>query len=290
MKVTIWGCRGSVPVSGSHFLRYGGATTCVEIQLPQSSRDTPDRVIIDAGTGFTEWGKSWRPGGEKTLFVQTHMHWDHIQGFPLARPLFHPETQMELWAVPREGMTLQEVLRDQMTAPMFPVALDMLPASLSFKTLDKVGRAQLGELSVEWTEVCHPSGSTAYRFSHRGSSFVFTGDVEVAEGSRAELLNLSAGADVVVMDSQYLPEDYAQCRGYGHSTPLDAVALAYDARVPHVIMTHHDPTHNDSVLDRKLWLARKAAPSGLIVDNAVEGMTFDVAVLQSSASGAAAAG
>lgn len=275
-KIIVWGSRGSIPVSGQRFHRYGGSTTCVEIVCEEAKEGTPSRVIIDCGTGLTELGKCWEDRSLEALFLQTHMHWDHIQGFPFFGPLFNPAAQFKLWAVRREGMSLHDVLSKQMTRPNFPVGLDILPASLTFEDIPAEGSAQLGELELVWTELIHPSGSTAYRFNYRGTSVVFTGDVEVQQGCREKLVAFAQGADVMLMDAQYFPEEYESRKGFGHSTPLDAVSVAEEAGVKTLVLNHHDPNHDDDRLDQKCALAQEAAGTSLQVQNAREGQEIEV--------------
>lgn len=276
MDVTIWGSRGSVPVSGAGFARHGGATTCVEVALhheDEAARGVaPPRVILDCGTGLAELGKRWGERPYEALMLQTHMHWDHIQGFPFFGPLFMPGARFDLWATPREGRSWREVLDGQMARPTFPVGLDIIPARLGFRDLPAQGRVNLDGLGVSWAEVWHPSGSTAFRLDWRGRSVVFTGDVEVAQGSFDALVELAQGADLLIMDAQYFPDEYPKRRGFGHSTPLDAVRVAQAAGVSRLCLTHHDPTHDDARLDQKLALARAHAPRGLLVDNAYDGL------------------
>jgi phosphoribosyl 1,2-cyclic phosphodiesterase len=271
MEITIWGSRGSVPVSGASFGRYGGATTCVEVALPGGGGDAPPRVLVDAGTGLTELGKRWGDRAPRALLLQSHMHWDHIQGFPFYAPLFDPAMALSLWAVPREGQGLRAVLDAQMRRPTFPIGLDILPSRLDFLDIAPCGDARIGGLRLRWQEVCHPSGSTAWRLDYEGASVVITGDVEAQGGSHDALVSLARGADLLIMDAQYFPEEYLTRRGFGHSTPLDAARVAAEARVGRLLLTHHDPNHDDARLDAKVALARRAA-RGVQVDNAFDGL------------------
>ena len=272
LKMTMWGTRGSVPSGGS--VRYGGATTCLEVELEGGGAGTPSRVIIDCGTGLAELGRRWGGRGSAALMLQTHMHWDHVQGFPFFRPLFDPKNRFDFWSARREGKTLKEVFSGQMSGPMFPIGMDAMPAELTFRTLPEMGSAELGELSLSWTEVSHPSGSTAYRLEYRGASMVFTGDVELENEGRERLLSFAKGADLLVMDAQYFPDEYLSRRGFGHSTPTGAVALALEAGVGELMMTHHDPGHSDDRLDEKLSMGRRAAQGQLRVGNARDGLTW----------------
>ena len=272
MQVTLWGTRGSIPVSGAQFVRHGGATTCLEVSAGE------EQIIIDCGTGLAEFGKSPASMRRRDLHIyQTHMHWDHVQGFPFFRPLFNAEVCVNMYAVRRQGQTMRDVLRGQMSQPTFPVGLDIIPAKLEFHELEIIGDSAHGELKMRWQEMTHPGGSTAYRFDYKGCSVVFSGDVEVQQGSFDDLVELSRGADILIMDAQYFCEEYPTRRGFGHSTPIDAVEVALKAGVKRLVLTHHDPTHDDELLAKKLHMAREhAAPEHLLVENAYDGLVLRV--------------
>ncbi len=272
MELKIWGSRGSVPVSGARFMRHGGATTCLEVNLPGAEGETPAHIIMDCGTGLTELGKAWGERGCQALILQSHMHWDHIQGFPFFGPLFRPGMQVHLMAALRETQSFRDVLGAQMTRPTFPIGLDIIPAELVFKNIAVNGQALCGDLQLHWCEAHHPSGGTSWRLDHKGSSLVFSGDTEVKQGHRDDLIELSQDADVLVMDAQYFPDEYAAKEGFGHSTVEDAVLVALEAGVGQLLLTHHDPGHDDITLDRKVALGRRlASGSRLQVDNAYDG-------------------
>ena len=272
MQVTCWGTRGSFPVSGERFVRHGGATTCLEVRAGE------ERVVIDCGTGLVRFGQRGTLGSAPITIYQTHMHWDHVQGFPFFAPLFDPSCSITLCAVNREQQTMRDVLAAQMSRPTFPVGLDALNASLSFEELEPRGERAQGALRISWQEMAHPGGSTAYRFDFQDHAVVFSGDVEIQEaGCRNELIEFAQGSDLVLIDAQYFPEEYAARRGFGHSTPLDAVEVALAAGAKSLLLTHHDPTHDDEALGRKLELARRHAGSRpLSVDNAYDGLIVEV--------------
>jgi len=224
----------------------------------------------------TELGKCWGERSPEALLLLSHMHWDHIQGFPFFTPWFNPGGEFHLWATPREGQSLQRILSQQMTRPTFPVGLDILPARLHFRDLASCGSAQLGELTLRWTEMHHPSGSTAYRIEYGKTSVVVSGDTEIQLGGREALIELAQGADLLIMDSQYFPAEYPARRGFGHSTPLDALEVAVAAGVRQLLLTHHDPSHDDARLDAKRSLARLHTPENLYVDNAYDGLSWEI--------------
>jgi phosphoribosyl 1,2-cyclic phosphodiesterase len=273
MKITTWGTRGSIPVSGARFARYGGATTCLEVT---ADVDGASRIVIDGGTGLAELARRRTSGWDNTLVLQTHVHWDHIQGYPFLGALFDPSASFDFWGVRREGMSFEHVLNGQMKRPTFPVALTDVPARLSFQSLVPVSQVKRGDFEIAWTELVHPSGSTGYRISDGRHSVVFTGDCEVQQGCRQRLIEFARGADLLIMDAQYFPDEYAARTGWGHSTPLDAVEVAVEAGVGRLLLTHHDPAHDDARLEAKLAVARQAAAGRVLVDNAFDGMEIEL--------------
>lgn len=276
LKLTLWGTRGSTPVSGPAFQRYGGATTCLELVPLNGSPNTPSRLLIDCGSGLGNLARRTSDPFDDTVVLQTHFHWDHIQGFPLFSPLFSPTSHLRLFGVRRDGKSLRDVLTSQMARPLFPVQLSDLPATLEFEDLAESGRLRMGDLEIQWTELCHPSGSTGYRITCGEATVAFSGDTEVQMDRRRELVDLARGADLLIMDAQYFPDDYPSRRGFGHSTPLDAVEVARQAGVRRLLLTHHDPAHDDDALDRKLALARNAAGEDLEVDNGRDGLGVQI--------------
>lgn len=277
MNVTLWGTRGSIPVWGAKHMRHGGATTCVEIVLEDADADTPSRVVIDLGTGAAELGRARKADWDDTLFLQTHMHWDHIQGFPFLGALFEPSSRLRFMSVDRDGQSLSDVLGQQMRPPTFPIGLEMAPATLEFESVFRTGTREVGDLKLSWDEMWHPSGSTAWRLDYRGASIVFSGDVELRKGGGPQLLDLAAGADLLIADAQYFESEYQSRIGWGHSTPKDAVEVALEAGVERLVLTHHDPVHDDAALDQKQAEARRHAQGRLQVDNAFDSMTIHLA-------------
>jgi phosphoribosyl 1,2-cyclic phosphodiesterase len=275
LKINCWGSRGSIPVSGPGYVRHGGATTCLEIRPVDGSGAEASPILIDCGSGLAEFARRKGKSCRSAVFLQTHMHWDHLQGFPFFSPIFNGEAQFRFLAARREGRSLQEALNAQMKRPYFPVALEELPAQLSFETIPAAGSREIAGVKITWAEMCHPSGSTAYRIDCAERSVVFSGDVEVQLGGRDELVELASGADLLIMDAQYLPDEYPARRGFGHSTPIDAVDIALAAGVKQLMMTHHDPNHDDRRLDEKLEMAKAYAgergAAGLEVGNLRDG-------------------
>jgi len=186
-----------------------------------------------------------------------HLHWDHIQGFPFLGALFDPNTRLRI--IGPQGVRL--ALAAQMSGPSFPISLDQVPARLEFTEVSPGRRMQLGEVSLSTAALNHPGGGVAYRLEHDLRSLVYACDTEHPErGHDPALAELSGGAGILIHDAQYLPDEYPARQGWGHSTFEAAAALAHAARVPRLLLTHHDPTRDDLALARLERDARTLHP------------------------------
>ncbi len=249
-KYTIWGSRGSVPVSSPGIREYGGQTTCLELELPDA------RIIIDAGSGLVELGRE-KQDGRKTLLFMTHLHWDHVVGFPFFNQLFQEQFSIDVRGVPRAGKSVIEAIYELNQPPIFPVRLDeAIRAELNAVDLEERGDCDFHGAKIEWIPVSHPGGCSGVAVTYGGKRIVFTGDVEIQAGGREELVEFVRGADILICDAQYTTEEYKAHVGWGHSTNLDAARLATDAGVGQLLLTHHDPAHTDDKIDAMVEEAR----------------------------------
>jgi phosphoribosyl 1,2-cyclic phosphodiesterase len=263
MRVIIWGCRGSIPVSGRQFIKYGGSTTCVEVVLQDGSE-----LIFDAGTGIRNLGrrilqepKVW----EMTLFL-THPHWDHLMGFPFFQPAYSDRYRIHVRGGPIAKETLRRYLEQQMQAPYFPARFDVLKAEFDFTSgipiVQQVGKAQVIPIPLN-----HPGGGYGFKVVDGQSTLVFLTDNELAydhNGGRDEYeyMNFAKDADLLLHDGQYSNEEYAKRRGWGHSPFMSVIELAVKARVKRLGILHHDPDHDDNDLDQIGKICTRAAESG----------------------------
>lgn len=289
MEITIWGSRGSVPVSGERFARHGGATTCVEIALEGASGETPSRVIIDCGTGLSELGRSWGGRSLSGLFLQTHMHWDHIQGFPFFVPAYLPKNTVRVYGPRSLAKPLDKVLRGQMDPEYFPVALGDMAATISIHDV-REQELVIGPFTVTHAYMNHPSVTLGYRVTAGGKTVTYATDTEpfggllsATEGAAPDdarrklddrLLVLSRDADLCISDAQYTAAEYKSRVGWGHSAADDTVTLAAEARVKRLALFSHDPMQDDDSIDAKVAAGRAQADTlggGLEVFAAREG-------------------
>ena len=268
------GVRGSYPVPGPSTIRYGGNTPCIEL------RAGGHLIIIDAGTGIIGLGSELvqeyfrQPaatrGRLQLTILLSHMHHDHIQGYPFFAPLYLPQTKAYVYGPRMLREDLTAALSGAMVAPYFPVDAESLaaerhirniaegdavvfePASVSLDP--RVAKAhELGAHEDQVVVTCyhnlnHPRGGTfCYRIEHQGKALVFASDVEGYVGGDRRLIRFAKDADVLIHDAQYRSDEYTEGmkQGWGHSTAEMAVEIAQAAGVRQLVLFHHAPTNSD---------------------------------------------
>ena len=246
MIIRCWGSRGSIPVSGKQYSRYGGNTTCLEI------RTNDDRIlIVDAGSGIREAGNSLIAEGRHDFtLLLTHAHWDHIMGFPFFKPIYSRKTKLNIWGFPFAQSSIKEMLSRVMAPPNFPVNFDAIHANISYQET-RVESYTLGSMSITPIALSHPNQGTGYKFEEDGKCFVFLTDNELGykhEGGLdfQDYLNFSRGADLLIHDAEYNEEEYKKTRSWGHSVYIDALNLALDAEVKKLGLFHHNQERLDT--------------------------------------------
>lgn len=250
-------------------MRYGGNTTCIEVRVGG------ELIIIDCGTGMRPLGRALSAAGQPVVatVLVSHMHLDHLVGFPFFSPAFDKNNRLAFYSEPRVFKGLRAVLTDQMAGPTFPIGLDAMGAQLRFHELEPGDSVRLGEVHVRTAPLDHPGGATAFRIEFQGHSFVHASDHEHKGALHPPLLELARGADVLSIDSTYTEAEYPDYVGWGHSTWEHACWLGEEAGVGRVVLTHHDPSHTDEILDR---IAQEAAARRAGTRVAHEGMIIDL--------------
>ncbi len=250
MKITCWGARGSIPVSGKEYAKYGGETTCVEIRSKNN-----DVIIIDAGTGIRKLGARLVTTGESDLNILfTHAHWDHLMGFPFFKPIYNKKTTIKMYGCAYTQQSIEKVLSKSMIAPYFPVDFSQLQAAIVPRTVCEEP-FRIGPVLVTPMQLSHPNQGIGYKFSEDDKTFVFLTDNELSMrhsggGEYRDYLNFSEGADVLMHDAEYTAEQYKITRGWGHSIYTDALRLAMEAGVKQFGLFHHNQDRSDAELDR----------------------------------------
>ena len=258
MLIRCWGSRGSIPVSGKEYLKYGGDTTCIELRTKNDSI-----VIIDAGSGIRRLGNNLIQEGRLDFnIIFTHAHWDHILGFPFFKPLYRKETRINILGAILAQESVKHILSKTMQAPNFPVRLEDIRANLSYLP-ECQDWFKINGLSITPIQLSHPNQGLGYKFSENGKNFVFLTDNELTYihpgGLKFEdYIEFSRGADLLIHDSEYLPEEYNKfTKTWGHSVYLDSLTLALEAGVKRFGLFHHNQERTDEQIDSMVTDCRR---------------------------------
>jgi len=279
MRIKVWGSRGSIPVSGSEYLRYGGDTTCLEIR----TRDD-DILIVDAGTGIRRLGNQLID--EKRYryhFLITHGHWDHLMGFPFFKPLYLDDVSIEVHRCPFPRKFVENMITRMMTPPNFPIKYSELRARILYED-GNPSRFQIGSLTVEPIPLSHPNLGSGYKFIEDGKSFVFLTDNELGYVHPGGLpyrdyMEFSAGADLLFHDGEFTPEEYESKVLWGHSSYTETLALALEGNVKRLGLFHLNQERNDHQVDEIVADCREivtAKGRDLECFAVASGMTFEL--------------
>lgn len=278
MKVTLWGTRGSLPTPGCETLRYGGNTSCVEVVGEDGTR-----LVLDAGTGIRRLSNACADPAQRVDVMLTHLHLDHIQGLGFFQPLDEPGREIHIWGPPCTQVDLGSRLSRYLSPPLFPARLTDLGARLTLHDAPLDG-FEIGSLRIEAALVCHPGTTLGYRISEGGRTLTYIPDHEPALG-RSDIeqdrqwisgFELAHDADLLIHDSQYSLAEYSRRAGWGHSALSHALSFAAQAGARRFVTFHHDPSHEDTMLDDMLAQTCSQAPAGLEVIPGVEGASFQL--------------
>ena len=247
MNIKFWGTRGSIPVPGKDTTIYGGNTTCLEITL-ESGRV----IIIDAGTGI-------RPLGEQLIgdrakvdihLLITHIHWDHVWGFPFFDPVYEPTSRITIDGFPTCMKGLKATFDNRMGDGFFPIKFDDLKAEIRYLDTLNHGALKIDSVVIDSVPLQHPQGGFGFRFREGEKTLVFITDNELTEEAWAgrhpnDFVEFCKDADMLIHDAQYTPEEREKRRGWGHSDYVAALNLALESHVKRFVLFHHDPSRKD---------------------------------------------
>jgi phosphoribosyl 1,2-cyclic phosphodiesterase len=274
-KLVFWGVRGSTPTLERDTWRYGGNTPCLELTAPDGAR-----FILDCGTGLrmlgNEWTKARHDAGIEAQVLVTHYHWDHIQGIPFFHPFFDARNRFHFYSFQSKDLgpnSLRQVLEAQLAKPYFPIDVTTMSAEREFHEIAGGAKWEVKGTKVTTAWLNHPQGCLGYRLDTAAGSVVYATDNEPgAPEFDANLRQLAGGADVLVYDAQYSPEQVASTRkGWGHSSWLEGTKIARQCKAQNLILFHHDPDSPDQHIDQFLSAARQEFPATWA---GTEGMTI----------------
>ena len=253
MIIKFYGTRGSIPVCEKGFQEFGGNTTCVAVMDDSKEGDI---LIFDAGTGIRNLGKElmqrpFKPE-DKIVIAFSHFHWDHLQGFPFFGPAYDASKKIDIIAMGKDLNIpdLKSIFTHQMESTFFPISLDNMGADFNFhlkkKNEEVFNTGSTGRLLSNAHS--HPGGAHGYRLEVNGKILVYCTDVEHGDTLDKKVIDFAQGADVLIHEAQYTPEELPKFKGWGHSSWEQAIEVAKLAKVKKLYMTHHDPEHNDDFI------------------------------------------
>lgn len=249
MLIRCWGARGSIPVSGPEYLKYGGDTTCLEIRTADDAV-----IVVDAGSGIRRLGNRLLAEGRfEYSLVFTHSHWDHILGFPFFKPIYRREASIRICGCPFNENSVREMIAKVMSSPNFPVDFKNVQARISYQETCRSAFA-VRSMVIEPVRTSHPNSGFGYKFSEKGKTFVFLTDNELTYRHPGGLefsdyVRFAAGADLLFHDSEFTEKEYLTKKGWGHSTYEAALRLALEAGTKRFGLFHHNQDRSDAAID-----------------------------------------
>ena len=253
MRVTIWGCRGSIPAPGPETVNYGGNTSSIEVML-----DNGAVLVLDAGTGIRDLGAALQERGTRRIhLLLTHLHLDHLEGFRFFGPLFDERATIDVWGPRSPVQSLRERIRRSFSPPLFPIDLHEISARLAFHDVPKESWTLEGA-TLTSALVMHPGPTLGFRIEADGATLAYIPDHEPAlTGDFASRprdwitgASLAEDADVLLHDAQFSEDEYAERIGWGHSSVESAVSYANAVGARRLVLFHHDPRHADRLLEQ----------------------------------------
>ena len=252
MEVAFWGVRGSIPAPGPATVRYGGNTSCVSLRPKNGGL-----IVLDCGTGARNLGMALMEGafgqgrGEASILL-SHAHWDHIQGFPFFVPLYYPGNRFHIFGGAQSSAMLEGILEGQMAPQYFPVqTLKNMGASIDIAAIDEGAAFQVAGCTVRARTNPHGrAGALAFRIEDGGQAVVYASDAGYgAGGPPPASVDLYRGADLLIHDSTFTPEDGRRYADRGFSSVENAVDAAVAGRVKRLVLFHYDQDYSDAEVD-----------------------------------------
>ena len=298
------GVRGSYPVANKDFYKYGGNTSCVEVNVGGHL------IIIDAGTGLIDLGSELmqkyiesgttlteRKPIEATILL-SHIHQDHILGIPFFKPMHLASTKINVYGGVAQDEKLETELSKLLFTKTFPLDLGDIAAELNIEDLNETNYIVFrhGEKPIVtrvldfysnqykdddviiscYKSYAHPqSGVFVYKITYKGKSVVYASDKESYDGGDKKLIKFARNCDLIIHDAQYTVEDYLSIyvpkQGFGHSTFEMAIDAKNQTNSEKLVFFHYDPSYDDAKLDE---LASIYAKDNIIM--AKEGLELEI--------------
>jgi ribonuclease BN (tRNA processing enzyme) len=273
MRIRFWGVRGTIPTPGPETVRLGGNTACIDVLTSDQQL-----IILDAGSGIRRLGIALQdeyPDRIVGTILISHTHWDHIQGFPFFAPLVGPQSRHNRFVVvgqKRVGQHLEAVLANQIVEPYLPFAYTELTADIHVKEVRGGEVIVIGDdTTVRMAEIRHPGGCLGFRVENQDHVLTYCTDSSHDDDQlTASVLELARGADLLIHDAQFSLEDRLKYAAYGHSSWMEAAAVAQEAKAKCLALFHYDPNASDDYMEGILAKTRALFPNTILAREGLE--------------------
>jgi ribonuclease BN (tRNA processing enzyme) len=242
MRLKVYGCRGSTPVSYIKPSKYGGNTSCVKL----TSGDRA--LILDAGSGLLLMDQVQRP----VNILLGHLHMDHTCGLLSYPPIWDKEGGVHIYTRDRTGQEMKTQVFGGYRPPYWPVPMEKISQATVTAIREDVPFSPDGVFTVTPFAANHPDGTDSFKITNGHKTLIYMADCEIGTMSAAEyemIVSRCRGADFIICEATYHPDDYTVKRGWGHSTLTQAVQLANDSRCKRMMFAHYSYDYTDQDLD-----------------------------------------
>ena len=273
IDITFFGVRGSTPCHGPEVSRYGGNTSCVAVDVPGH-----DPMMFDLGTGARYFGLGCSAQPFRGSCFVSHLHWDHVQGLPFFPPLLQLGNEIDIYAPEQvEHDSVAAVVDTMLCPPLFPVGVADLPGTIRFHDIGNE-EIRVGDVTVTARYIPHIGNTLGYRLDWNGISVAYLSDhqqpgvdiYEMTDGVK----ELCDGVDLLIHDAQYTRGEFERRAAWGHCTIDYAIWVGKATGARTVALFHHDPMHDDGLLDTVASICGRHCTPNVVV--AREGLTLQL--------------
>ena len=250
MKLITHGCRGSIPNPSKEMLRYGGNTTCFELNMDDF------QVFFDTGSGFQN---AVLDDNKQKIIVFSHFHHDHLQGLAFNKYLITAEKKTFICSALVNAEKLNKIIRRYFSGDFFPLDLFENLDNVTFSNFTDVQTMVSGEFKIETIKLNHPGGSYGYSVTRNNKKCVFLCDNEFTTSQADELKIFAENADMVIWDGMFTEEELRVKTGWGHSSIQQGIDFFSSLNCGEIIISHHAPYRTDAELD----IIEESLPTGI---------------------------
>ena len=234
-QLTVLGTRGSIPVTGSDKMLFGGATSCYMVQAGKQT------VFLDGGSGLVDAPLAF---DVPPVILLSHLHLDHVLGLGMYRRLSQKGCRTDLYVPESAGGNALDSLY---APPFWPLKLSGYAGDVRMHAFPS--SLQIGDVLVETIPGDHPGGCLVMRLSFDGKTLVYATDQEPSETSFGTLAAFAKDADLLLFDGQFTEEEAQMRKGFGHSSPSKGIELMDACGAKQLLLIHHDPARTDAQLE-----------------------------------------